>query len=278
MHQRRGQHHAEIGDFLGLRDPSHRDRFRGQFVGFLEGQFHVARHGVDQPGPAFGADRPGVDGDEADILGAVLPGERQGQVLAGGVGGAGGYFPVGRLHAVIADQVDHAAAALFDHDRQDIAQAADIAHEFELQRLFPVFLGQRLDHAARRRARIVDHDIDPAKRLGAFLDEFPRLLVVGKIGRDRENLHARRVADFLGRRFQRFRAARADGDIDAFLGQSHGDALADAFAAAGDQGGLSFELQVHCRLLCLWFRCSSSCGGSSRCRRLRRQTGRRARR
>ena len=51
--------------------------------------------------------------------------------------------------------------------------------------------------------------------------------------------------DFLRGGLERLLAARADGDVDAFLGQRQRDALADAFAAAGDQRGLAFELEVH---------------------------------
>src|SRR5208282_2869926 len=106
--------------------------------------------GLDQPRPAFGAYRAGIDRDEADAVLAVLPGEREREVLSRRVGGARTYFPIGRLDAVIADQVDDAATALLDHDRQHVAQAAHIAHEFELKALFPIVLGQMLDDAARR--------------------------------------------------------------------------------------------------------------------------------
>ena len=43
--------------------------------------------------------------------------------------------------------------------------------------------------------------------------------------------------------FQRPLAARADGDVDAFLGQRQRDALADAFLAAGHQRGLALSLR-----------------------------------
>ena len=181
---------------------------------------------------------------------AVLAGERDREVLAGGIGGARADFPVGRLHAVIADQVDDAAAALLDHDRQHVAQAAHIAHELELQALFPVVLGQMLDHAAGRRAGIVDHDVDAAERLVTLLDEgswrrrpCARSAGIGTI------LRPVARGDLLGGGFQRLLAARADGDIDAFLGQRYRDAFADAFAAAGHQRRLAVKLEIHCFLL-----------------------------
>src|SRR5450756_2372331 len=90
-------------------------------------------------------------------------------------------FPIGRLHAVIADQVHHAAAALADHDRQHVAQTTHIAHEFKLQPLLPIVLGQMLDHASGRRAGIVDHDIDAAERLVGLLDEVPGVGILPQI-------------------------------------------------------------------------------------------------
>ena len=162
-----------------------RDRRRRELVGLLVRQLHVARHRLHQAGPALGPHRPGIDRAEADVVLAVLAGERLGQVLAGGVGGARRDLPIGRLDAVVADQVDDAAAALLDHDRQHVAQAAHIAHELELQRLRPVLLGEMLDHAARRGAGIVDHDVDAAERLVALLDEVLGVGVLGEIGDDR---------------------------------------------------------------------------------------------
>src|ERR1035437_7249676 len=111
----------------------------------------------------------------------VLACQRHCEVLTGGIGGARADFPIGRLQAVIADQVHHAAAALADHHRQDVAQATHIAHEFKLRPLLPIVLGQMLDHAAGRRAGIVDHDIDAAERLDALLDEVPGVGILPQI-------------------------------------------------------------------------------------------------
>src|ERR1035437_8078965 len=111
----------------------------------------------------------------------VLACQRHCEVLTGGIGGARADFPIGRLQAVIADQVHHAAAALADHDRQHVAQATHIAHEFKLRPLLPIVLGQMLDHAAGRRAGIVDHDIDAAERLDALLDEVPGVGILPQI-------------------------------------------------------------------------------------------------
>ena len=139
-------------------------------------EVHVARHGVHQAGPALRAHRPGVDGDEADIVPAVLAGERDREVLSRGIGGAGRDLPVGDLHAVIADDVHHAAFLLLLHDRQHVLHAAHIAHELELQRARPFLLAQMLDDAAWRRAGIVDEDVDAPQRGMRLLDEILRVL------------------------------------------------------------------------------------------------------
>src|SRR5262249_18546380 len=152
-------------------------------------------------------------------------------------------LPVGRLDAVVADQVDHPPAALLDHDRQHIAQAAHVAHELELHAFLPVVLAQVLDYAARRRAGIVDHDVDAAERLVALLDEVLGLGVVAQVGRDRYDLAVGFLGDLGRRLLQHILAPGADRDVDAFLGERAGNAFADALAAAGHQRGLAVKLQ-----------------------------------
>ncbi len=79
----------------------------------------------------------------------------------------------------------------------------------------------------------------------ALLDEIARLGVVGEVGGDGDDLAAGCLGDFGCRGFESVLTARADRDIDAFLRKQERDALADAFAAAGDEGGLVRKFQVH---------------------------------
>ena len=65
--------------------------------------------------------------------------------------------------------------------------------------------------------------------LCALLDEILGVGVLAQIGGDGDDLAAGRLGDLLGRGLERLHAARADGDIDAFLGERERDALADAF-------------------------------------------------
>src|SRR5581483_10637205 len=178
----------KVCNLLHLRNAAHGDRGRRKLVGFLVGDLHVARHGLDQPGPALGPYRPGIDRHEADAVLAVLPGKRQREVLPRGIRCSRTDFPVGGFYTVIADQIHDAAAALFHHDRQHIAQAAYVAHELELETLLPVVLAQVLDDAAGCGAGIVDHDVDAPERLVALLDEVPGIGIFAQIGRNGDDL------------------------------------------------------------------------------------------
>ena len=102
-----------------------------------------------------------------------------------------------------------------------------------------------LDHAAGGRACIVDHDVDAAERLVGGVDKVLGVGIFPQIGGNRDDLAAGFLRYLFRRGLERLLAARADRDIDAFLGQQKRIALADAFAAAGHQRGLAFEFQVH---------------------------------
>src|SRR5215208_6023699 len=243
------QHGDEVAAFLHLGDAAERDRGGRKLVRLLVGKVHVARHGSNEAGPALGAHRPGIDGDEADVVLAVLAGERFRQLLAGRVGGARHDLPIGRLDAIVADQVHDSAAALLDHDGQHVAQAAHIAHELELQALLPVGFREVLEHAARRRAGIVDHDVHAAERLVPLLDEVLGIGVFGEIGRDGDDLAVSFPGDLGGGGFEHVLAPGADRDIYPLFRQRAGDAFADPLAAAGYQRGLACELKVHVELL-----------------------------
>ncbi len=137
------------------------------------------------------------------------------------------------LDPVIADQIDDASAALGFHVRYDGAGAAHVTEEFKLQRRLPGFVRQRLQNAASSGSGIVDENIDPSEFLRGTLDKFVGLFGLCQIGGDGNDLPAGLVSNLLRRRFQRFRAACADGDIDAFLRKRPGNRFAYSGAAAG---------------------------------------------
>src|SRR5439155_8866466 len=97
--------------------------------GLFEAQIHVARHGLNEPAPALRAHWAGIDAGKADVVLAILAGERQRQILSRRIGGARRDLPVGYLDAVVADDVDDAPLLLLLHDRQNVLHAAYIAHE-----------------------------------------------------------------------------------------------------------------------------------------------------
>src|SRR5262249_30170064 len=61
-----------VGNLLGLGEAPERNARRREPVRLLEAEIHVARHRLDQAGPALGAHRAGIDAHEADIVLAVL--------------------------------------------------------------------------------------------------------------------------------------------------------------------------------------------------------------
>ena len=96
-----------------------------------------------------------------------------------------------------------------------------------------------LDYAARRRSGIIDHDVDLAELGRAVLYKFLRLIIIGKVGYDGEDLNARRIANFPGGGLQHVGASRADGHIHTFLRQAERDSLAYSFATPSDQRGFA---------------------------------------
>ena len=156
-------------------------------------------------------------------------------------------LPVGVFHAVVADEIHDAAAALLPHERQHVLQAAHVAHELELQALLPRLLAQRLEHAAGRGARVVDEDVDAAELALRAVHELPGIGLARQVRRDGEHLAAARALDLLRGLLQRLVAPRADRHVAALARECRRDALADAFAPAGDAGDLALELQIHDR-------------------------------
>src|SRR5215471_19545179 len=86
VHQWGREHDDEVSDLFDLGDAPHRNGGGRKLIGVLVGELHVARHRLDEAGPALGADRAGVDRAEADMVLAVLAGERKREVLPRSIG------------------------------------------------------------------------------------------------------------------------------------------------------------------------------------------------
>jgi len=80
MRQIGGEVGDEIGDLFAFGYAPQRNAARGKGISFFARELHVARHRIDEAGPALSADRPGVDRDKTDIVLAVLRSERKRQV------------------------------------------------------------------------------------------------------------------------------------------------------------------------------------------------------
>ena len=78
---------------------------------------------------------------------------------------------VDRVRSAEAANRRDAASALLHHNREHIAQTAHIPHELKLKTFLPIVFAQMLDHAAGRRAGIVDHNVDAAERAVGLFDE-----------------------------------------------------------------------------------------------------------
>src|ERR1043166_4039253 len=102
-----------------------------------------------------------------------------------------------------------------------------------------------LDHAAGRRARVVDHDVDAAERLVRLGDEILRIQVLSEIRRDGDDLAVRLAGNRRGRFLERPGPARADGNVDAFAREAERDAASDPLAPAGHQRGLALKPEIH---------------------------------
>ena len=123
--------------------------------------------------------------------------------------------------------------------RNDGLDAPDVTHELELERLLPILFRQVQDLAARRGARVVDEDVDPAEAGGRLVHDSLDVVGAREVPRHREHLRPRHLGELLGRRLERRLAACADRQPDPFLGEPARDRLADTLAAPGDQCHLS---------------------------------------
>jgi hypothetical protein len=98
-------------------------------------------------------------------------------------------------------------------------------------------------------AGVVDEDIDLAERLDRPLGQGVDVIAVGHVGDAMHALHIQAFRNLRRGRLQVRFMPRADGDIRARFRKTAGDRFADAFAAAGDEGGLAGKIEegVHGR-------------------------------
>src|SRR5262245_8187165 len=120
--------------------------------------------------------------------------------------------------------------------------------EFQRIAICPIGVGQFEEVAPLGRAGIVDKDVEPA--------EFPPHDLYERLGCARlaqiEHAYGGFASFAPDRRYhllQRLRVAAGEQEIAAFLGESQGDAAADAAARTGHERDLSIQSKLHCQLL-----------------------------
>jgi hypothetical protein len=95
--------------------------------------------------------------------------------------------------------------------------------------------------AERRRAVIVDEDVEPAEMRQRLRNDALAIRGPADIGRDGENAPAGLLADALGGGLERLGAARHQRDIGTVAGKTAGDGIADARARPADDSNLAMQ-------------------------------------
>src|SRR5579872_469184 len=91
-----------------------------------------------------------------------------------------------------------------------------------------------LQYTTRRRAGIVDQNVDSAESCVGRPDEGLDVYRLSEIGNDRNNPAARFLDDFGSGLLQRPLAPRADRDVGTLVRECTRDRSADSFTGAGD--------------------------------------------
>jgi hypothetical protein len=128
--------------------------------------------------------------------------------------------------------------------RQDLAAAANRREQLHVEVGDPVLVGQRLERARMRPARVVDECVETSERCGRARDEVADLLGVGDVGAlrvDRDVVRAQLFGN--GKHF--FLATRADRDVRAFAYELLRDREPEALRASGDDRPATLEAELH---------------------------------
>jgi hypothetical protein len=146
--------------------------------------------------------------------------------------------------------VDDAPPAARAHAARDLARAAQVAHHLGVQlgveegRRDLVELRRRRE--ARRLGRGVDEDVDAAaEQPRRLVHRAAHRAVARGVAGHRDHEPAGLAAQLVRRGAQRLLAAREQRHVGALLRERAGDGLADAAAAAGHEGALAGEFEVH---------------------------------
>ena len=135
--------------------------------------------------------------------------------------------------------VDDPPAADLAQMGQYGAGAAHRSGELEVDVLGPLILADVLKLLGRRATGVVDQNIDPPVVRGRLGHKGVNVFTLGDIGRDGQYLAAGLRPHVGCGLFEHVRPPSADGDLGAFPGETHGDSLANPFAATGNESDLA---------------------------------------
>src|SRR5215813_13926055 len=141
-------------------------------------------------------------------------------------------------------------AAAFLEERPSRTRKPHMGKKFQRVAVFPVRVGQREKIAALRRACIVDENVEAAEFLAHGFDQRLRRARLAQIECAYGTL-ALLSADRLRHVFERFGVAGREHEVAPLVGQSQGNATADATTRTSDERDLPLKSKLHLETSCL---------------------------
>lgn len=228
-----GEEDGGVGDFLGGGEPLEGD------VLSLFGQLFLYRCSVfggtylGEVDLAIGEGVTGEDGVDGDVVGGEFLGLEAGEGDETAAEGAGDGEEGFGLEGDEAGDVDDAAPAGLGEGGMESADHADDVEEGAVYAELPLFVGFFGPESGGRAAGVGDEDLGFAVEGAGVVNPGVDVLFFADVGGE----HVEAV--------EGDGVAGADADFCAFAGEGLGDGEADAFGAGGDEGGFSFEAQIH---------------------------------
>src|SRR5260370_6185848 len=169
--------------------------------------------GLEQGDVAVGADRAGIDADQADVVGEALAAECAGECHDRGIAGAAADIVCVEPFAGGADVVDDETVSACLHLRVDRAGEVDIAERLEVPGVTPGRLVDLVERAAGNVAGIVDEDVD----VGGILRKSCKILWFTQVNDMGGGVDLMGRSQTLGERLQLIAAAGGKAAVAALL-------------------------------------------------------------
>src|SRR3954447_21155733 len=195
--------------------------------------------------PVGGEDEPEVERVDADVMGDQLVGEVLGEHDERRLGRVVDRLLPERLGGADRGVVEDDAAAAADHRGSEAAGEADGGHDVQVPVVLPLRVGGLEDGLVAAGAGVVDQDVGPAEGGLGGGDDGSAALSGGEVGLDGAGLDGVLAGDGGGLAIGTGAVAGGEEQVDAFRGEAAGDGESDADAAAGDDGDLAAQAQIH---------------------------------